>query len=264
MPLLLGAGLGALLMYAASTRPRPRPRVVPTLPSLDEASALATRGARSATVYVRQHPGAAVGVLAGVAGVALTVLAARNATPLREKLKHLASGDAIHVSKSVEIAATPEEVFDVWAEVENFPRFMTMVEEVRPLGGDRSHWKVKGPAGLRVEWDSAITERERGRLLAWRSEAESAVEHAGRVELQPSSTGTRATVSMTYRPPGGRLGHAMASLFGRNPQQELDHDLECMRRYVESRGTGQGAERQGLRAVGETSTPASAAAGSTP
>ena len=112
---------------------------------------------------------------------------------------------------------------------------MSRVIEVRSLGGDRSHWKVKGPAGIPIEWDSVITEREPGRLLAWHSEPGSTVEHAGRVELERCPSGTRATVSMTYRPPGGRLGHVVASLFGRNPGQDLDRDLDNLKAFIESR-----------------------------
>ena len=71
----------------------------------------------------------------------------------------------------------------------------------------------------------------------WRGKARKAawVEHGGRVEFEPCPTGTRATVSMSYRPPGRRLGHVAASLFGRNPKQDLDRDLERMKTFVEER-----------------------------
>jgi uncharacterized membrane protein len=237
-PLLLGMGLGALLMYMASAQRRQPllPASTPLRTNLgDRATQLVSQGRREAMGYAQSHPAVVIGVLAGLASIGVATLAVRKSPTLRESLQHMASKDAIHVSKSVEISASPEQVFDVWSKVDNFPRFMSMVKEVQSLDGDRSHWKVKGPAGVPVEWNSVITERERGRVLAWQSEEGSMVEHGGRVELEPCTTGTRATVSMTYRPPGGRLGHVAASLFGRNPKQDLDRDLQRMKTFVEER-----------------------------
>lgn len=181
-----------------------------------------------------------IGALLGAAGAALILQASRtHGTASHRALP--SRGRRIEIERSIEIAATPEQVYDEWRNYENFPRFMSMVEEVRTLDGDRSHWVVKGPAGTHVSWDSVLTAQDRGRLLAWRSEPGGPVDHSGRVELRPGATGTRATVRMSCEPPGGRLGHAVASLFGRNPQQELDQDLQRMKEHIESRharGTG--------------------------
>src|SRR5262252_209414 len=60
----------------------------------------------------------------------------------------------IDVRESVRIARPADEVFGLWRQVENLPRFMTHLESVTDLGGGRSHWVAKGPAGSRVEWDA--------------------------------------------------------------------------------------------------------------
>lgn len=198
-----------------------------------------------------------LGLLVGAVGLALAVKALASRDTRRE-LGRAARGEPIELEQSVQIAASPEEVFDVWSRYENFPRFMSMVEEVRPLGGDRSHWVVKGPAGVRIEWDSVLTEHERGRALAWRSEPGSTVEHSGHVHLEPSPAGTRATVWMSYTPPAGRLGHAVASLFGRNPRQELEQDLERMKSFIES---GQAGGAPGHTPASGSTTGSSQAAG---
>jgi uncharacterized membrane protein len=262
-PFLLGMGLGALLLYAASSTQRARqspPVALPPPGARERAQALLSRGGREARNYTRAHPVGVAGVLGGAAAIGVAVLAVKNSPQLRQRLQRVAGSDAPEVSKSIEISASPELVYDVWCEVENFPHFMSMVKEVRPLGGDRSHWKVKGPLGIPVEWNSVITERERGRTLAWHSEYRSAVEHAGRVELAPCPSGTRATVSMSYRPPGGRVGHVLASLFGRSPEQQLDRDLDNLKRFVEERGgrqasmssaSAQATPQPELRPVGE-------------
>ena len=143
-------------------------------------------------------------------------------------------GRAITVNKSIYIDARPERVYDIWSTYENFPRFMSNVQEVRDLGGGRSHWIVRGPAGAHVEWDAHLTESRRGELLAWQSEPGSSVENRGWVRFDPEGNGTRVSVHMSYTPPAGTVGHALASLFGTDPKQQMDEDLMRMKTFVET------------------------------
>jgi uncharacterized membrane protein len=146
------------------------------------------------------------------------------------------SGNAqmVDVEKSIEIKASPETVFDIWSKYENFPYFMSHVEEVRDLGNRRSHWVVKGPAGIDIEWDSVLTECTRPTLLAWKSEPGAVVENAGWVRLEQAGDATRVTVQMSYSPPAGALGEGVASLLGSDPEQELEGGLVQMKSFIES------------------------------
>ena len=63
-------------------------------------------------------------------------------------------------------------MYEFWTDYENFPLFMSNVREVRDLGGGRSHWVVRGPGGLPIEWDAVLTEQVPGEILAWRSSEE--------------------------------------------------------------------------------------------
>ena len=65
---------------------------------------------------------------------------------------------------------------------------MSHVKEVRDLGAGRSHWVVEGPAGAQVEWDSCVVRKERPRIISWKSEPDSPVQHAGSVRLHPART----------------------------------------------------------------------------
>ena len=142
--------------------------------------------------------------------------------------------EPIVLNKSIYVEAAPERVFELWSNYENFPRFMSNVQEVRDLGGDRSHWVVKGPAGSVVEWDARLTDSRRGEVLAWQSEADADVQNSGQVRFTPEGKGTRVSVYMAYTPPGGGLGHAIASLFASNPKQEMDEDLARMKAFIET------------------------------
>lgn len=149
---------------------------------------------------------------------------------------------AISVRKGLHIDAPVEEVFNFWRNYENFPRFMSHIQEVREMGGDRSHWVAKGPAGAPVEWDAHITQMQPNQVLAWESLPGSQVYNAGRVRFTQSDGGTDLNIYMTYSPPGGAAGHAIASLFGADPKSAMDEDLNRLQSLFGSRGKGGGGQ----------------------
>lgn len=172
------------------------------------------------------------GTLLGIAGAALAVRAASNQALRRTLLPRARRGQEVH--KSIFIAAPRERVFEQWSNYDNFPRFMSHVEEVRRIDETRSHWVVKGPAGVRVEWDAVMTEHEPPALIGWCSETGAPVQHAGVVRFAEQPGGTRVTVDMAYTPPGGAIGHTLAKLLGRDPKQEMDADLMRMKSFIET------------------------------
>lgn len=152
---------------------------------------------------------------------------------LREKLGADETG-TITLEKSLYIEAPIEHVYDTWADYENFPQFMSNVKKVQPLGNDRSHWTVRGPAGIGVEFDS-VARMQRPSDLSWESAPGSTVDNSGRVTLVPEGYGTRATVRLSYRPPAGAMGQAVSSLLGADPRREFEDDLQRMKRFIEER-----------------------------
>jgi len=148
------------------------------------------------------------------------------------------SGNAsrgIHAQGSCIINRPPEQVYTFWRNFENLPRFMRHVESVSDLGDGRSHWKVKGPAGMEVEWDATLVADVPNEVITWRSLENADVDHAGAVRFE-RATGDRGTivrVNIEYNPVGGVLGAAVAKLFGEEPEQQLDDDLRRFKQVLE-------------------------------
>jgi uncharacterized membrane protein len=111
---------------------------------------------------------------------------------------------------------------------------MRNVRQVHTRPDGRSHWVVAGPAGVSVEWNAITTRLEPNRLLAWRTVSKAAVQHAGSIRFEPYNGGTRLEIQLSYRPPGGVLGHELARLFGADPKTELDEDLLRLKSFLES------------------------------
>ena len=185
-----------------------------------------------------------LGLALGLAGLALLARGASN-QPVASMLRRQGSAQPVAFEKTIRIDAAPEEVYDMWANYENFPRFMSHVTEVRDLGAGRSHWIVKGPAGAHFEWNSVLTQQDRPHRLAWRSEAGADIPNTGSVEFEPYRGGTLVTVHMSYVPPAGMLGHGLATLLGADPKREMDDDLARMKALIERGALPQDAAIQG-------------------
>jgi uncharacterized membrane protein len=144
---------------------------------------------------------------------------------------------AVDVQKTIIINAPVGEVYAFWSEYENFPRFMSRVQDVKPSERipRQSHWKVVGPAGAPVEFDAEITQTISNQLIAWRTLPGSVVGHGGLVRFDPEPDGrTRVHVRMSYNPPAGWLGHGIASAFGVDPKRSMDEDLVRMKTLIET------------------------------
>lgn len=177
--------------------------------------------------------GGLFGVTSSLAGGGLALRAVTN-LELRRLIGVRAGRRAVDVQKTMYLDVPVDRVFSFWEEVENFPHFMTGVRAVRKLGNRRSHWVVAGPAGAEVQWDAETTRYEPPNLLAWRSVEGAPVGHAGYVRFESEGpTRTRITVHLHYNPPGGALGHAVATAFGVDPKHQLDQDLLRMKTLIE-------------------------------
>jgi uncharacterized membrane protein len=148
----------------------------------------------------------------------------------------LGGDKGINVKESIRLENPVDEVFRFWKRLENLPRFMTNVLSVTDKGGGHSHWAVRGPAGIPVEWDAEIINEIQNKLIAWRSLPGGDVVSAGSVTFGPArqDRGTQVTVSLQYDPPAGKMGSTVAMLFGREPSQTIREDLRRLKQIIEA------------------------------
>ena len=158
------------------------------------------------------------------------------------------AAEGIDVDTSVVINVPPIEVFQFWRALENFPRFMAHVKEVRKIGDNRHFWRVSGPVGTEFSWNTDVTAVDNGRRIAWASDKESEIENRGEVSFEAVQDGTRVHVRLTYKPPAGIVGHAIATVLGMNPGQQMQDDLKRCKTLLEDgfakRGTETNVEGQ--------------------
>jgi len=150
----------------------------------------------------------------------------------------LDASKAERIEHAVTIGREPAELYRYWRNLENLPRIMAHLESVTVLDATRSHWTAKAPAGMTVEWDAVIHNEIPNELIAWKSEEGASVPNAGSVRFRaaPGGLGTELRVILEYAPPAGKLGVAIAKMFGEEPAQQVREDL---RRFKETMEAGE-------------------------
>jgi uncharacterized membrane protein len=116
-------------------------------------------------------------------------------------------------------------VYALWRNFDRLPEFMTWVESVRDLGGGKSHWTVKTPAGTTIEYDAELIEDSPNHRIAWRSLPGASVPNAGSVMFldAPGGRGTEVLVEMQVAAP---LGKTIASAEAKSDLRRLKQMLE--------------------------------------
>ena len=144
------------------------------------------------------------------------------------------SGDLL--GRTVTINAPRQALYAFWRDFRNLPLFMDNIESVQVYDARRSHWKVKGPAGSTVEWDSRDHRRRAGRSdrLDIRGRRRGSQQRPHRVSRHQQRRGTQVTVNIVYDPPVGKLGKAVAKLFGREPNIQARQDLRRFKQLMET------------------------------
>ncbi len=151
----------------------------------------------------------------------------------------------IEFQRSITIDRPVEELYRLWRDFSNLPKFMKNLEKVEVRDGKRSHWVAKGPGDRRVEWDAEVTSERENERVSWRSLDGSQVATSGSVEFRraPGNRGTEVRVDLKYNPPAGLIGAAVAWLSGKSAGQQVQEDLHRLKAQLEA-GTAPTTEGQ--------------------
>src|SRR5688572_4045998 len=140
----------------------------------------------------------------------------------------------IHVEEAVTINKPVADVYRLWGNFENLPQFMNHLDSVAESEAGIMHWVARGPAGMTVEWDARIVNEIDNKVIGWQSLEGSTISTAGSVNFDETSHGTRVTVRLQYNPPAGKLGAAVAWLFGEEPSMQVREDLQRFTQLAET------------------------------
>lgn len=129
--------------------------------------------------------------------------------------------------------------YNQWTQFEEFPQFLSFVDSITQIDNTHNHWVVS-IAGATREFDTVITEQLPDDRVAWTSTG-GEVDHAGVVTFHKlSDTTSRVAVQIDWEPKGfvERAGAALDV-----PNRVVKGELENFKKFIESRGTEDGAWR---------------------
>jgi uncharacterized membrane protein len=184
-----------------------------------------------------RRPGRVAAATASVVGVmVLDFYSAQQLSRSAESMAGGQQGPGIRVRWAITLNRPIEEVYQFWRDPQNLPRFMSRVESVQMMGERRSHWRVRGPMGRTIEFDSEIVEDRPNEMIAWRTLEGAPMSQSGTVWFRPApgGRGTEVEVEMQYAPRAKGIGVPVVRLLAKPLEQQLRQDLRTFKELMET------------------------------
>jgi len=140
----------------------------------------------------------------------------------------------VAVEKTLDIDAPPEKVFDFFTHPNNWLRVSDMVTNVEVFDDGRFA-KTLLIAGIPLRFEERFIRCKENCLIETRSEPSSVMKFDKHLTLEEVGEGcTRLRMSFHYHPPGGAMGHAIASVFGIDAKTVLTDLLVRAKYFLET------------------------------
>jgi uncharacterized membrane protein len=142
------------------------------------------------------------------------------------------------VEQSIDVDVPVRTAYNQWTQFEEFPRFMSGVEQIEQRTPTLTHWTTK-IAGVSREFDAQIDEQRPDERIAWHSISGS--QQAGVVTFHRlDEQHTRVMLQLDYEPAGvvEQAGDKLGLVKGR-----VGGDLRKFKEFIESKGAETGAWR---------------------
>src|SRR5436309_2806557 len=101
------------------------------------------------------------------AGAAAGFVVVRTLTSKR--INTLPYGYGIKLKKAITINANAEQLYRYWRNLGNIPKLFDNVLSIEILDEVRSHWTLRVPGGINLEWSAEITVDRPNEMIGWRS-----------------------------------------------------------------------------------------------
>lgn len=146
----------------------------------------------------------------------------------------------LKMKKSILIDRPAGDLYAFWRDFQNLARLTDILQSVDVLDDVRSRWTAAAPGEIPIQWNAEVIKDIPNEMIGWRSMEGSSIETAGYVRFEPTrgGRGTLVRVALEYNLPAGRIGAALATLFGKRPGAHVE---ELLRRFKQVMETGESA-----------------------
>ncbi|MBD1838139.1 MULTISPECIES: SRPBCC family protein [unclassified Coleofasciculus] len=134
-------------------------------------------------------------------------------------------------SVQVEVPVPIDEVWNLWSDLEQMPRWMKWIDSVTVLDNDPtlSRWKL-ATGGLEFTWLARIVKKVPNQIIQW--ESVGGLPNRGAIRFYDRHGSSIVKLTVAYAIPGW-LGRLMDNLFlGRVVESTIQADLDRFREYA--------------------------------
>ncbi|MEO5316965.1 SRPBCC family protein [Arthrobacter sp. CC3] len=158
------------------------------------------------------------------------------------------------VQESINVSVPLSQAYNQWTQFEDFPHFMSGVDDVRQLDDTTVHFQTS-IGGVKREYDARITVQQPDQRVTWESLDEP--RNAGTVWFEAlNPTETKVSVELAWEPDSAveKVGAAVGL-----DSRQVASDLKRFKKFIEEREVETGAWRERV-SDGATSGAAAGAA----
>jgi uncharacterized membrane protein len=176
-----------------------------------------------------------------------------------KRIDTLPYGYGIKLKQAVTVDCSAEQLYRYWRDLTSLPRLFSNIVSVQMLDDTRSHWMLKVPGGITLEWDAEITVDRKNEMIGWRSLQGADLDNAGYVRFEPvaGGRGTVVRVALQYNPPAGKVGAVVATLLGEKPASQIQEALRKFKQLMEAGEVPGMNSEETVERASEDSFPAS-------
>ena len=144
--------------------------------------------------------------------------------------------EVVELTRTLTILRSPAELYALWRNPATLPRLLEPAADVKAIGETEAEWRLNGPMGLRMAWQTRITEDRPDEFIAWMAEPGAWIPHAASVRFRPAARdrGTEVSLRLQLMPPGGDLGTRAAMRFKKLPALLLQKTLRRFKSLAET------------------------------
>lgn len=141
---------------------------------------------------------------------------------------------AMNVRISLTVNAPRKFVYGAWRDFENLPHVLRHIKKIKVKDEIHSQWTLNTPRRMPVvKWNAEIIDQEDSRELSWRSLPGSMIETIGKLNFADTLDGTLLTAIISYRPPAGYIGSALANVLNPALKNLIEDDICKFKTNVE-------------------------------
>jgi uncharacterized membrane protein len=147
------------------------------------------------------------------------------------------------IRKSIDIHASPEDVFSLLADLDRLPDWSTITvvthdDPDQPLAKGSAFRQTLRIMGRQLETDWTITELDRPRHVAYEATGPAGATLRMAQTVEASRNGSQVSFEVDYELPGGAVGGLAAPLIERRNEREVEHSLHNLKEMAEHPGGG--------------------------